>query len=154
MKYEIISNKTDTKELYKRFYVLASTPFFSIAFLKSLKRETPLVSMALTAESIKISICVIVCKLHVALSNSIEQEMRNCCSKMTITTISRKCLLAEQHRLEKTILKPISFQINFTWQFQNHKLEAWLFFHFYFCFIFFYPSQNPSLQKTFIEKQE
>ena len=150
----LLATKQIQKNCIKRFYVLASTPFFSIGFLKSLKRETPLVSMALTAESIKIRICVMVCKLHVALSNSLEQEMRNCCSKMTITTISRKCLSAEQHRLEKTILKLISFQINFTWQFQNHKLEAWLFFHFYFCFIFFYPSQNPSLQKPFMEKQE
>ena len=68
----------DIKEPYKRFYALASTPFFSIAFLKSLKRETPLVSIALTADSVKI-MCVIFCKLHLTLFNRLEQKMKNCC---------------------------------------------------------------------------
>lgn len=45
------------------YSVLASTPLFSIAFLKSLKSETPLVSMALTAETCMTSIYITV-RLH------------------------------------------------------------------------------------------
>lgn len=40
-----------------RLSILASRPLFSIAFFKSFKNETPLVSMALTAEKQRKAVC-------------------------------------------------------------------------------------------------